>query len=155
MASPLRGFYQSRVQVLRLKMKVTHGTPTLTWTVLGDVIDPYMEIPGQMMCRLDLGFIKRADMPMPLVAGAAPQRQGTVFFDTAIDPGTGAPFVLAGDRLNCVAGPITGTFEIRTIPTAAVGISGAHHIETAVWEVAKSIARGSETPFPGSEGPDA
>jgi hypothetical protein len=154
-ASPLRALYQSLVQVYRLKMKVSGGTPTLTWNELSDVIDPFVAVPGQMMCRLDLGFIKRGDMPMPVSAGRAPDRQGTVFFDSVIDPDTGAPYVLAGDRLFCIAGPVMGTFEIRQIPTAAVGLAGAHHVECMVFEVAQSIAKGSQTPFPGSEGPES
>jgi hypothetical protein len=156
-ASPLRVHYLSLVQVMRLKMKVHNGTPSLTWTVLADVIDPFMDIPGQMMCSIQLGFIRRGDMPMPLTAGAAAQRQGTVYYDSAVDPDTNAPYVLAGDRLYCIGGPIQGTFEIRSVPQAAVSWAGAHHIETQIWEVAKSLAQGSQsqTPFPGSEGPDA
>lgn len=150
----LRIFYWSRVQVLRTRMVMSNGTPTLTWSTLTDVIDPYLDIPGQMMCRLDLGFIKRGDMPMPVSAGRAPDRVGTMFFDVQVNPDTGAPYVLAGDRVNCLAGPVTGTFEIRTIPTAAIGMAGAHHIEAQVFEVAQSLAKGTQTPFPGSEGPD-
>lgn len=153
--SPLRIFYASLVQVLRLKMKVVNGTPTLTWTELNDVLDPYVDIPGQMMCRLDLNFVKRIDMPMPISAGAAQQRQGTVFFDSVTDPSTGAQVVLAGDRLHCLAGPVSGTFEIRQIPNPAVDLNNSHHIEVSIWEVAKSVAQGSQTPFPGSEGPDS
>jgi hypothetical protein len=153
-SSPLRSLYQSLVQVYRLKMKIVSGTPTLTWSVIPDVCDPFVAIPGQMMCRLDLGFIKRGDMPMPVTAGRAPDRSGTVFFDVSVNPDTGAPYVLAGDRLFCVAGPITGTFEIRTIPTAATALVGAHHVEVQVFEVAQSIAKGSQTPFPGSENSD-
>ncbi len=147
---PLRVHYLTRVQVMRLKMKVTNGAPTLTWTELPSVIDPFMEIPGQMMCSLQLGFIRRTDMPMPITAGAAPQRQGVVIFDAALDPDTGAPFVLAGDRLFCIGGPIMGTFEIRSVPQVAISFGGAHHVETNVWEIAKSIAKGSQQPFPGS-----
>jgi len=135
-------------------MKVANGVPTLTWSELTSVIDPYVDIPGRMMCRLELGFIRRTDMPMPIMAGAAPQRQGTAFFDAALDPDTGAPFVLAGDRLHCLAGPVMGTFEIRSVPQAAIGFTGAHHTEVNCWEVAKSIAKGSQTPFPGSENGD-
>jgi hypothetical protein len=142
------------VQVMRIKMKVSQGTPTLTWNVLSDVIDPFMDIPGQMMCRLDLGFVKRTDPPMPLTAGRAPDRVGTLFFDAMLNPDSGAPYVLAGDRVYCLAGPVVGTFEIRTIPTAAVDITGAHHIEVQVFEVAQSLAQGSQTPFPGSENGD-
>lgn len=151
----MRAWYKSLVAVYRLKMKVINGSPTLTWNQLTTVIDPFVEIPGQMMCRLDLGFVKRGDLPMPVGAGRAPDRNGTVFFDAILQPGSAQPFVLAGDRLLCLSGPIQGTFEIRTIPTAAIGISGAHHIEVQVFEVAQSIAQGSPTPFPGSEGPES
>lgn len=152
--SPLRVMYLSMVQVLRLKMKVTGGAPQLTWNVLPDVIDPFVDIPGQMMCRLDIGFVRRGDLPMPLVAGRAPDRVGIVFYDALLNPDTGAPYVLAGDRLMCIAGPIQGTFEIRTVPTAAVGFTGAHHVEVQVMEVAQSLAKGGPTPFPGSESKD-
>ncbi len=149
--SPMRVHYQSRVQVMRLKMKVRDGTPSLTWTELPSVIDPFMDVPGQMMCRVHLGFIRRGDLPMPITAGVAPQRQGVVYFDAGIDPDTGAPFVLAGDRLYCIGGPIMGTFEIRSVPQAEVGFGGAHHCEAQIWEINKSLAKGSPTPFPGSE----
>lgn len=153
--SSARVFYNSLVQVLRLKHKITNGTPTLTWHVLTDVIDPLVDIPGQMMCLLDLGFIRRGDLPMPLVAGRAPDRTGVLFFDAVLNPDTGASFVLAGDRLNCLAGPVVGTFEIRAIPTAAIGMGGVvDHIEVQVFEVAQSIAKGGFTPFPGSENKD-
>lgn len=152
--SPLRAMYQSMVQVYRLKMKMQGGTPTLTWNLVQDIIDPFVAIPGQMMCRLDPGFIKQSDPPMAVAAGRAPDRVGTAFYDVSINPDTGTPFVLAGDRLFCIAGPIMGTFEIRTIPTAAVSLTGAHHVEVQVFEVAQSIAKGSQTPFPGSEGPE-
>lgn len=152
--SPLRVSYVSLVQVMRLKNKVSKGTASLTWTTLVDVIDPFVDIPGQMMCNLQLGFIRRGDLPMPLTAGAAAQRQGVAYFDAAINPDTNEPYVLAGDRLYCIGGPIQGTFEIRSVPQAAVSFGGVHHVETQVWEVAKSLAKGTPTPFPGSEGPD-
>jgi hypothetical protein len=150
-SSPLRVHYLSLVQVVRLRKKVVQGAVTLTWSELPSVIDPFVNIPGQMMCCLQLGFIRRTDMPMPITAGAAPQRQGIVLFDAALDPDTGAPYVLAGDRLFCIGGPIMGTFEIRSVPQAAVSFGGVHHIETLCWEVAKSIAAGSQQPFPGSD----
>jgi hypothetical protein len=151
----MRTMYQSKVAVLRLVMKLTNGVPHLTWNPIPDLLDPFIEIPGQMLCRIDLGFIKRGQLaPMPVMAGRAPDRVGTAFFDPAINPDTGAPFVLAGDRLQCLSGPVIGTFEIREIPYAAITMAGPHHIEVEVIEVAKSIAQGSQTPFPGSEGPD-
>lgn len=136
-------------------MRVVNGIPTLTWSVLPVIIDPFVGIDGQMMCRLDLAMIKQTDPPMPLVAGRAPDRMGTMYYDSIINPATpGVPYVLAGDRVTTVAGPIFGVFEIRTIPTAAVDLAGPHHIEVQIFEVAQSIAAGSPTPFPGSEGPE-
>jgi hypothetical protein len=152
--SPLRVSYLSLVNVMRLKMKVTNGTPALTWTALPGVIDPFVAVPGQMLCHISLGFIRRGDLPMPLTAGVAAQRQGVVYFDSAIDPDTNAPYVLAGDRLYCIGGPVQGTFELRSVPQSEISFGGVHHIECQIWEVSKAIAVGSQTPFPGSENSD-
>lgn len=157
--SPLRSLYKSLVQIMRLQMKVTNGAPHLTWTAIPDLLDPFVEIPGQMMCRIDLQFIRAgnamaAALPMPVAAGRAPDRVGTLFFDAQINPSTGAPYVLAGDHIICLSGPILGTFEIREIPTSVLDGFGAHHVEAGIAEVAQSIAKGSQTPFPGSQGPE-
>lgn len=157
--SPLRAIYRSLVQVQRLTMVVTAGAPNLTWNTISDLLDPFVEIPGQMMCKIDLAFTRAGGtgagaLSIPIAAGRAPDRVGTVIFDAQMNPATNAPYVLAGDRINCIAGPVFGTFEIREIPYAASDFFGAHHIEVGIAEVAQSLAKGSPTPFPGSEGPD-
>lgn len=69
---------------------------------------------------------------MAIVAGRAPDRMGTMFFDRGCD-------VRAGDRIKCLTGPIEGTFEIRAIPDVAQGFSVLHHYEVQVVEVARSL----------------
>jgi hypothetical protein len=152
--SPLRGLYTSLAEILRVRMTMAGGAPTITWTPISDVIDSFIQVPGQMMCRIELGFIRRGDaQPMALTAGRAPDRVGVMYCDL-MPSLTGAPFILAGDRVHCISGPVFGTFEIRTIPDVAQDFTGPHHVEVQVVEVAESLAATSPTPFPGSEGPD-
>jgi hypothetical protein len=147
--SPLRPLYRSRVQVTRLMPSLTdQGGMVTTWENVTDICDPYLDKPGLMMCRLDLTFLRPGkDQPAPLVAGRAPDRIGVCYYDPATDA-NGIPYVKAGDRLACVAGPIYGTFEIRTIPDVAQDFTGAHHIEVQVIEVAQQLVSGPN-PFPG------
>jgi hypothetical protein len=150
--SPLRYAYRSLVEVLRLDYKLDAGAPTYTWARIPDVIDPYIDVPGQMMCRLDIGFMRPGKgQPMPVVAGRAPDRIGLLFCDVAAAP-SGQSLIKSGDRIHTLAGPVFGTFEIRVIPDVAQDYVGAHHLEIQVIEVAQSLAESSVTPFPGSEG---
>jgi hypothetical protein len=144
-------FYSSTCQVLRLDPQMDpSGGMVLGWTALTSILDPIIDQPGLLQCRLDLTFVRPGkDQPAPIVAGRAPDRVGVCFFDLANDD-NGAPLVRAGDRLTCVAGPIFGTFEIRVIPDVAQDMVGAHHIEVQVVEVSQMLQPGSPTPFPGS-----
>jgi hypothetical protein len=72
------------------------------------------------------------DAPMPLVAGRAPDRVGTLFCDPT-------PHLKAGDRIHAIDGPVTGTFEIRAIPDVAVGFGIGHHMEVQLIEVAQEL----------------
>lgn len=146
----LRRLYNSRVQVQRLTPTLQPGGGmSLAWAPLTDMIDVTEGEPGYMWCRLDIGFIRRGkDTLAPLVAGRAPDRVGVCFYDPAANA-SGVPYVQAGDRLLCVAGPIYGMFEVRTIPEVAQDMVGAHHIEVQVIEVAKQTGPGTPTPFPG------
>lgn len=146
----LRLFYTSTCQVLRLQPAlVAGGGMSMTWNQISAIVDPVLDQPGLLQCRLDLTFVRPGkDQPAPVVAGRAPDRVGVCYFDLAAGA-SGAPLVLAGDRLECVAGPIFGTFEIRTIPDVAQDISGGHHIEVQVIEVSQMLKAGSPTPFPG------
>ena len=129
----MRHLYSSRVAVLRLSGDLTDGTAHLAWTKLSTPVDA-LGVPGEMLCRLDLTFQRPGkDIPMPLVTGRAPDRIGLLFCDTGVD-------LRAGDRISTLAGPITGTFEIRPIPDPALDYASAHHLEVQVIEVAQNMA---------------
>lgn len=147
----LRMFYTSVCQVLRLNPSLdAGGGMSFTWDPVTAVVDHYLNTPGLLQCRLDLTFLRPGkDQPAPIVAGRAPDRTGVCYFDAAPDA-NGASLVKAGDRLQCVQGPIFGTFEIRLIPDVAQSMIGAHHIEVQVIEVSQMLQQGSPTPFPGS-----
>ncbi len=144
-------FYSSTCQVLRnVPQMEAGGGMILGWTKVTDIVDPILDQPGLLQCRLDLHLVRPGkDAPAPLVAGRAPDRVGVAFFDLAPGP-SGAPLVLAGDRLECVAGPIFGTFDIRVIPDVAQDLVGGHHVEVQCVEVSAMLQPGSPTPFPGS-----
>lgn len=148
--NPMRALYTSVCNVLRITPVLDDGgSMSVSWAQLTAIVDPYVALPGQIACRLDLGFIRRGiDMPMPLVAGRAPDRVGVAFFDCMTDI-NGLPLVLAGDRLQCVSGPITGIFDIRQVPDVAQQFTGAHHVEVQVIEVSQALQQGGQMPFPG------
>jgi hypothetical protein len=147
----LRMFYLTTAQVLRLDPVLgAGGGMSLAWNPVQSIVDPILNQPGLLGCRLDLTFIRPGkDQPAPIVAGRAPDRVGVCYFDLTADA-NGAPLVKAGDRLHCVSGPIFGTFELRLVPDVAQDLLGAHHIETQVIEVSQMLTPGSPTPFPGS-----
>jgi len=137
----VRHLYNSRVGVYRLNGELTYGSPKLTWDKLTTVLDPYLGTPGELMGRFDLTFQRPGkDIPMPVVAGRAPDRIGVLFFDVT-------DAVKAGDRLRCIDGPIVGTFEIRAIPDPAVGFTAAHHMEVQVIEISRNLMN----VFPGGD----
>jgi hypothetical protein len=144
-------FYTSTCQVLRLDPTLgAGGGMTFSWDPVATIVDPIFNQPGLLKCRLDLTFLRPGkDQPAPIVAGRAPDRAGVCFFDLATDV-NGVPLVVAGDRLQAVAGPIFGTFEIRLIPDVAQDLTGAHHVEVQVVEVSQMLKPGSPQPFPGT-----
>lgn len=130
----MRHLYNSRAEVLRLSGVMTNGTPVLTWTKVTVTVDTRLAVPGELLCRLDLNFMRQGkDQPMPAVAGRAPDRIGVLFCDATDE-------IRAGDRIHCLTGPVKGTFEIRTIPDEAIDYTSAHHIEVQVVEVSQSLA---------------
>jgi hypothetical protein len=149
----MRMFYTSLCQVLRLDPALgSGGAMTLAWDQVETIVDPVLNQPGLLACRLDLTFLRPGkDQPAPIVAGRAPDRVGVCYFDLAADAER-VPLVKAGDRLLCTAGPIFGTFEIRLIPDVAQDMIGAHHVEVQVVEVSQMLKPGSIQPFPGSAG---
>jgi hypothetical protein len=137
-------------QVLRLQPVLqAGGGMSVSWAALTDILDPYLDTPGQLACRLDLQFTRPGkDAPMPLVAGRAPDRTGVMFCDMPTDV-SGLPLIKAGDRFQMVSGPIAGTFEVRQVPEVAQDYIGAAHAEFQVIEVSQALQPGSYTPFPG------
>jgi hypothetical protein len=143
--------YKSTVQVSRLQPSLqVGGGMSLAWSQLSDIVDPTLDEPGLLKCLLNIGLVRPGrDQPAPFVAGRAPDRVGVVFYDCAADAVTGIPFVKAGDRLQCVLGPVYGIWEIRMIPDVEQDYLGAHHMEAQVIEVSQALQPGSITPFPG------
>lgn len=137
----MRHLFSTRAEVLRLTGIMQTGTPTITWLKILDIVDEVLGIPGELMCRLDLAFIRQGkDAPMPIVAGRAPDRFGTMIFGPTDQ-------IKAGDRLRTLSGPVQGTFEIRAIPDPAQALADVHHMEVQVIEVSQSLAG----TFPGGE----
>ncbi len=131
----MRHLYNSRVEVEELAGDFQNGTPSYTWMKLGIVIDPYLGVPGEMMCRLDLTFQRPGkDQPQPIVAGRAPDRIGLLFYDYSDQ-------IKAGHRIRVIGGPLTGgVFELRAIPDVAQAYAIGHHMEVQVQEVAQQLA---------------
>lgn len=146
--SPLRSLFTSTVQVTRLVPSFNDdGGMALAWAPIEEVPDPVLGQPSLLACRLEIGFTRPGkDQLAPLVAGRPPDRVGVAYYDLAADE-NGAPVVLAGDRLVCVAGPVAGTWEVRVTPDSAQDFAGGHHAEVQVIEVNASV---SPAPFPGS-----
>jgi hypothetical protein len=147
----LSTFYTSVAQVLRLvSVLQSGGGMVMNYQPVTAVVDPVLDQPGLLRCRIDLTFIRPGkDAPAPIVAGRAQDRIGVCYYDLATDA-SGVPTVLAGDRLECVSGPIFGTFEIRAVPDVAQSMTGAHHVEVQVIEVSQALKPGTPSPFPGA-----
>jgi len=129
----MRWLYHTRVEVLRLSLEMVKGIPQQTWQKVDNIIDPHLGVPGELMCRIDLGYQRVGkDQPMPVVAGRAPDRVGLMVFDATNE-------IVAGDRFRCLTGPIQGVFEIRSMPDVAAAYAHAHHMEVQVIEVAQNF----------------
>ncbi len=127
----LRHLFHTRAEVLRLTAAMDRGIPRLTWLKVATVVDPLLGTTGELLCRLDLNFMRPGrDQPMPIVAGRAPDRIGLMFFDAGND-------VRAGDRIRTITGPVAGTFELKASPDPAVAYSYGHHMEVQIVEVAQ------------------
>jgi hypothetical protein len=129
----MRHLYNSQAAVYRLSGGIVNGTPTLTWSKITGIPDTVLGVAGEMMCRLDLGFLRQGkDQPMPATAGRAADRVGVLFYDSNAE-------VKAGDRLVMLSGPVVGTFELRAIPDPAIAYAEAHHLEVQVVEVSQDL----------------
>ncbi len=130
----MRHLFNSRCEVLRINATMTDGAPTVDWNKVDFILDPYLGVSGELLCRLDLQFLRpgRDTLP-PLVAGRAQDRFGVMFLSATTK-------LRSGDRVRTLTGPVTGTFEIRNVPDPAVGMGRTpHHFEVQVIEVAQSV----------------
>lgn len=148
--SPARSLYSSTVQVLRLSPVLNDDFGmTISWAPVAKIVDVMQDQPGILQCRLAIGYLRPGkDQLPPLVAGRPQDRYGVVYFDPVVDA-SGSMMVKAGDRFLCIAGPISGTWEMRNIPDQLQGYKTAAHVESQVVEVAAQNGPGSPTPFPG------
>lgn len=118
----------SRVRVKRPRMSTEDGVLSTSWYAV-----PGM---GQLQCRLEVGLFRPGkDQPLPIQAGRAPDRVAVYW----VSPGTD---LRPGDHLECVSGPVTGTWEVRTSPDSAVGMRHLHHLEGQATELPPSVALG-------------
>ncbi len=129
----MRHLFHTRAEVLRLSQERRNGVPELTWQKVHTIVDRTLGVAGELKCRIDLSFQRPGkDQPMPVVAGRAPDRVGLMFLSAT-------RHILAGDRIRCLAGPISGTFEIRAMPDVAADFFVAHHMEVQIIEVAQDM----------------
>ncbi len=130
----MRHLFNTRAEVLRMTATMSHGSPTVDWNKVDVIIDARLGVSGELMCWLDLNFLRPGkDAPPPVVAGRALDRIGVMFF-SATDR------LKSGDRIRCLSGPVTGTFEIRNNPDPAISFrTTPHHFEVQIIEVAQSV----------------
>jgi hypothetical protein len=120
----------SRVRVLRPRVSTEDGILSTSWSAVSGM--------ESLMCRLEVGLFRPGkDQPLPIQAGRAPDRVAVVWVapDTDLRP---------GDHLECVGGPVKGTWEMRTTLDAAVAMNRLHHLEGQVVELPPSVVAGSQ-----------
>jgi hypothetical protein len=128
--------FASTAQILRMTEHTTNGMPTFTW---GPVALPLAGggVITLFKCRVDVQFVSASrQQPLVIEAGRAPDRVGTVWVGPEM-----VGLITPGDRIQLVAGPITGTFSVDEIPEQVGDFSGLHHLEIGVKEVAQQIAQ--------------
>jgi len=134
MASIARVSYSSLVEVLRPQQGTAiKGAPNFVWSVPNIVFDQDWGVPGQLLCNIDLQWVRPGSMTPPAYeAGVALPRIGTLFFDVTYE---GQILLQAGDKIKTISGPVTGTFDIRVIPEPAKDIIGVvDHAEAQIVE---------------------
>lgn len=98
---------------------------SLATTVDGVLTASWSPVSGleSVRCRIEVGFYRPGrDAPLPVQAGRAPDRPAVYW----VAPGTD---LRPGDRMECIAGPVIGTWEIRTVPDTALNMKHLHHLE--------------------------
>ncbi len=135
----------SVVRVLRMVSTRVNGSLSVQWVPISDLFAPAFEgvrertvlnhpiVGGELVVRFDLHFVRpgAAQQPPPQ-QGTMPDRIGVMFADPSA-----LEWLRAGDRVQCLSGPIEGMFEIRVTPDLAMGFDAAHHLEVEVVEVSQ------------------
>lgn len=84
-------------------------------------------------CRLDLSWLRPGkDVPQAQNAGKAPDRFGVMFLDGDVPLRAGYRIVTVPNPDGTM--PVTGTFEIKTIPDEIIGYYALHHKEVQIVE---------------------
>ena len=105
----------SRVRVLRPASVFVDGILTTTFEPVAGM--------ESVPVRLEVGFYRPGkDMPLPVQAGRAPDRVATYWAAPGSD-------FRPGDHLEAVAGPVTGTWQVRAYPDQALDTCSVHHVE--------------------------
>lgn len=119
--------FSSVVKVQRLqKTRGEDGVTEVDWV---DQVTPL----NYIKCRLDLNFLRPGkDIPPAYEAGVVPDRIGIMFCRANLP-------IKAGDRIVTVSGPVTGVFDIKSIPDVALDYSSGHHIEVQVVETVQNL----------------
>jgi hypothetical protein len=118
----------SRVKVSRPLVSMQDGILTTAWRDVAGL----EEVP----IRLEVGFFRPGkDFPMPPQAGRTPDRVATYWVSPDID-------LRPGDHIECVSGPVTGTWQIRVAPDVSTSMSRLHHLEGQAVELPPSVAAG-------------
>lgn len=141
----MRHLFNSVVRVETLELRDRDGRAVMDWGTY--------DAPGAdwVECRLDLQFLRPGrDVVAPINAGVVPDRFGIMFCDST------APLI-AGCRIVTIPNaygeePVSGTFEIKTIPEVALDFASAHHIEVQIIESVQSIDTGDQFGEEGEEG---
>lgn len=132
----MRHLFASTAQVLRMTSVTTNGMPSYSWGPVEFVMPGGGKITV-FMCRVDVTFVAATRNQQQVIeAGRAPDRIGTIWTGPEM-----LTLIKPGDRIQLVAGPITGTFSVDEIPEQVGDYGSLHHLEIGVKEVAQQIAQ--------------
>lgn len=119
----------SRVRVLRPQVSTHDGILTTVWKVVAGLED--------VAIRFDVGLFRPGkDFPLPPQAGRTPDRVAVYWVAPDID-------IRPGDHLECVSGPVIGTWQVRVAPDQSVAMSRLHHLEGQCVELPQQIVAGA------------
>lgn len=121
----------SRVRVLRPQASMQDGILTMVWKAVVGLEDVAM--------RFDVGLFRPGkDFPLPPQAGRSPDRVAVYWAPPSVD-------IRPGDHLECISGPVAGTWQVRVAPDQSTNMNQLHHIEGQCIELPRQVAAGAPT----------